>query len=85
VCLTDGYGKVPFRFRIVDSEEPREPLFTAEGELEFTDARAVLEIALTAQNLIFPEGGEYRCQLFANKEFVLERRILVQGAMETLP
>jgi hypothetical protein len=36
----------------------------------------IVEICLNMPGLIFPEPGEYRCQVFAGSEFLIERRIL---------
>ncbi len=81
--LTGGHGRFPFEFKIIDCNEEREPLFTATGDVDFADPRAILEMSFVITNLEFPEPGEYRCQVFANNEFVIERRLLVQNTGET--
>ena len=45
--------------------------------LDFEDPRAVAEAALVFQKVEFPEAGEYRVQLYAGDEPLLERRILL--------
>ncbi len=75
--LTDGRGKVKIKFQIIDAEEENEPISIIEQETEFPDPRAMLELALHISNVQFPKAGEYRLQLFAGGEFVLERRLMV--------
>lgn len=76
--LTGGHGRFPFEFKIVDCNEEFDPLFQAFGDIEFSDPRAVLEMGFEITNLEFRQPGEYRCQVFANNEFLIERRLLVQ-------
>src|SRR5947208_363041 len=75
-ALTDGRGKVKIVLQIVDADEEHEPIYKFEGEAEFTDPRVTVEMDLHIQNISFPAPGEYRIQLFAGVEFVLERRFL---------
>ena len=83
VVLTNGRGKVPFKFQLVDADEERDPLFVAEGELEFTDPRAILELGFSLSNLTFPAPGEYRFQFFGSDEFLIERRMVLAPMDET--
>lgn len=76
-AITDGRGKVSITLTIVDADE-EEALFRAEAEIGFEDPRAVSELVLNLQNITFPRPGEYRVQLFAGDEFLLERRLIVQ-------
>jgi len=75
--LTNGRGKIPFTLRLIDADEDREPVVTMEQEFECEDPRFVVQLIFGLANLTFPQEGEYRLQLFASKEFVMERRILV--------
>ncbi len=79
VALTNGRGKVPFALQVVDTgdEQDEQVLFRGEGEVEFIDPRAVVELNFFIQNLVFPHPGEYRFQLFAGNEFLMERRLVV--------
>jgi hypothetical protein len=76
IALTDGRGKLPIRIRIIDADESREAVLETEAEIEFADPRMIAEICLNMPGLTFPEPGEYRCQVFAGHEFLMERRIL---------
>ena len=82
VSLTDGRGKTPIRLRVVDVDEERNPVFDGTNEVDFTDPRMVFEIAYHGINLVFPEPGEYRFQLFARDEPLMERRVLVIPSQE---
>jgi hypothetical protein len=83
IALTDGRGKLTIRTRIIDVDESREPLVETEVEVEFADPRMVAELCMNFQNLTFPESGEYRCQVFAGNEFLVERRIVAVQVGET--
>ena len=82
-AITDGRGKIPIVFQVVDVDEVEEPIFKAESEVDFKDPRAVSEWILNIQGLSFPKPGEYRFQLFAGSEFLLERRLLVHKIQES--
>lgn len=76
IALTDGRGKVPLRLTLVDADE-EETLFESKAEVEFSDPRAIAEIAMQIGGLTFPRPGEYRFQLFAQGEHIIERRIVL--------
>lgn len=77
IDLTNGRGNVAVKVQIVDTDEELEPIWIGESEVEFKDPRMVAEIDLLVAGLRFPEPGEYRVQVFANGEFIIERRLLV--------
>lgn len=78
LALTDARGRARLRLRLVDVDEEREPAFETELDQDFPDPIEVIELAVVLENTTFPAPGEYRLQLFAADEFVIERRILVQ-------
>jgi hypothetical protein len=73
--LTDGYGDTEVEFRLVDVDDVEEPLFTRTSVLHFPDPLHVAELAVRAEEVIFPEPGEYRLQLWAAGHLLLERRL----------
>jgi hypothetical protein len=77
VDLTNGRGTVTLKVQIVDTDEVREPIWTNELQVEFSDPRMIAELDLMAGGLSFPEPGEYRVQVYASGAFVIERRLLV--------
>lgn len=81
-AFTDGRGKVPIKLRIVDVDEESEPLFEVEQEIDIPDPRAIGEFDAHAMGISFPSPGEYRVQLFACNEMIIERRILVHQIPE---
>jgi hypothetical protein len=78
VAPTDGQGKIAVKLRLIDVDEEQEPLFETEQEFEFPDRRAIINMNLHMGGIAFPRAGEYRLQLFARNEFLMERRILVR-------
>ncbi len=76
IALTDGRGQINLRIDLVDVDEEKS-LFSAESLVEFPDPRLVIEVSFAAQNIVFETAGEYRLRLFANNDFLMERRILV--------
>lgn len=75
--VTDGYGKTRLRLRLIDMDEAREPVIDATQEVHFPDPQTIAEISFQANHITFPVPGEYRFQLFANDQFIIERRISV--------
>ena len=80
IAVTEGRGVVPIKVRMVDVDDEKDPIFEVEGEANFQDPRMVMDMDLFIPNLVFPEPGEYRIQLFASGEPLLERRIMVLEA-----
>jgi len=78
VALTDGRGTVPFKIQMVDVDDEAEPIFQAEAEVEFGDPRMAVEMDFHFGGITLPHAGEFRIQLIASGEFLLERRIIVQ-------
>jgi len=78
LCLTDAIGTVPIKLQLVDADEEEEPLFVVEQEVAFPDRRAMINIGLNMRGVSFPKAGEYRLQLFARGEFVIERRLVMR-------
>ena len=77
VLLTEGHGTVKLRLQIVDVDEQRPPVVRIDVEQPFRDPTAINESSFTFNNLRFESPGDYRLQLFANGEFVMERRLPV--------
>ena len=82
VSITNGRGDVPVRVALVDADEEREPILSLEQVVEFDDPRLVAELTFEMHGVTFPEPGEYRFQLFALDEFIMEQRILVHELPE---
>ena len=77
VALTDGRGKVRIKLTLVGLDETEPPLFSGEGTIEFADPRVVAELNFGLKNVKFPRPGEYRFQVYANDELLMERRLHV--------
>jgi hypothetical protein len=77
IAVTDGHGKVPLILRLVDVDEQQPPVFEAKNEVVFDDPRVVYEVDFCAINPVFPTAGEYRLQLLAGTDPIMERRILL--------
>ena len=78
VCLTDAHGTIPVKMQLIDADEENDPLFEVEHEIEFPDRRAIIFMNAHMKDIAFPNPGEYRLQLFARNQFVIERRIVVK-------
>ena len=76
-ALTDGHGRIPLRFRVQDAEERRSPVVDTTQSILFSDPKAVVEGRMDMANLHFPEPGEYRLQMLAGTELLMERKILL--------
>jgi len=76
--LTDCSGQIPVKLQLVDVDETEAPIFEAEIAAHSQDRRAILAFVVAMQGIAFPGPGEYRLQLFARNEFIMERRLLVR-------
>jgi hypothetical protein len=83
-ALTNGHGQTLMQLRLVDANEERAPLFTSESSLLFPDPLYVAEAVFAVPNVVFPEPGEYRLQLFGAGQPIRERRLYI-GRTEEPP
>jgi hypothetical protein len=77
VALTDGHGTVPINVRLIDVDEERPALFEVKFDAPWSDPRVVLELDFGVNNVTFPAPGEYRLQVRAGQNPLIERRIVV--------
>jgi hypothetical protein len=80
LALTEARGTVPIRFQIVDTDESESLLFHVDTELKVNDPRVVADVVIPIRDVKFPQAGEYRLQVYACNQFLIERRISVQSA-----
>ncbi len=74
--MTDGVGEIDLTLKIV-SADSEATLFESKRSVEFQAPLAVVSTRWVVEGLVFPEQGEYRVQLLANHDFLLERRFVV--------
>ena len=77
--VTDGLGRVVLKLQFVEVANDDEVLVEAIQEANFEDPRMVAEMVYEFRGLPIPRPGEYRFKLFANDEFLIERRVLVNA------
>ena len=77
VCVTNGRGDVPIRVQLIDPDDDK-VLWSEERNAPFKDPCTVVEMGFAIPAVTFDAPGEYRFQLYASNEFLMERRILVQ-------
>jgi hypothetical protein len=74
-AITNGHGKTPIKFRLIDVDEEDPPVFETEAVMEFADPLIILKGVFAAQRLVFQKPGEYRLQLFGAGVHLGERRL----------
>ena len=74
--MTDGRGETSMRLRLVDVDETRESVLDFETTVDFFDPTEEVEIAFRLVDLVFPEPGDYRWQLYGAGQLLRERRFL---------
>lgn len=75
--VTDCRGTTPFLVRVIDVDERHPPLAEATTEVEMPDPLQTGMLVLPLEDLVFPEPGEYRVQLFSGHAPLIERRLLL--------
>lgn len=75
--IIDGRGETSLRLRLIDVDEAREPVLEFETTVNFLDPTEEVEIAFRLVDLVFPEPGDHRLQLYGAGQFLRERRFLV--------
>lgn len=75
-ALTDGRGETAVKLRLIDADEASEPILEFETTVNFLDPSEDIEIAVRLTDLVFPEPGDYRLQLFGAEQLLRERRLL---------
>ena len=75
--LIDGHGETAIRLRLIDVDEGREPVVEFETTVNFLEPTEEVVIAFRLSDLVFPEPGDYRLQLYGAGQFLRERRFLL--------
>ena len=75
--MIDGRGETLLRLRVIDVNEERESVLEFDTTVNFLDPTEEVEIAFRLVDLIFPEPGDYRFQLYGAGQFLRERRFLI--------
>jgi hypothetical protein len=75
--LIDGRGETSLQLRLIDVDEAREPVVEFETTVNFLDPTDEVEIVFRLADVVFPEPGDYRLQLYGAGQFLRERRFLV--------
>jgi len=84
LAFTDCQGKVSLALRLIDKEELRPPVLQNEIDLWFANPLKVVELPFYGTNLVFPEPGEYRLQIYAAGQLLGEKRLVVlRGSMNS--
>ncbi|HTS19078.1 MAG TPA: hypothetical protein VMP11_16000 [Verrucomicrobiae bacterium] len=76
VALTDGRGQCAARMRIIHDESDAVAA-EVNGQIQFPDAHAVVELNFGLVGLTFPEPGVYAMEFYCDDTLVLERRFHV--------
>lgn len=76
VSLTEGQGNYPARLRIVN-EETSESVADVNGQIQFPDIHATVELNFNLVGLVFPKPGLYSIEFYCEDALVLERRFHV--------
>jgi len=76
VSLTEGRGVSAARLRIAH-EESGHVVAEVNGQIQFPDIHAVLELNFDMVGLVFPQAGMYSIEFYCDDALVLERRFHV--------
>ena len=74
--LTNGHGKVDINVKLVDVQEDDKTIAEVKSEVVFVNVTQICRCILTFGGVTFPKKGEYRFQLFLNRELAGERRLV---------
>ena len=74
-AITGFHGKVKVEIRFVEVGDNDRLMAAATQEFSSKDPHTVVEMVLNFRDIIFKQPGEYRVQLLAGGEHLLERRI----------
>jgi hypothetical protein len=75
--LSDGFGDVRCRVRIVDVQDLTAAFETSERTIHFRDRRQILYAMFKIEKLRFLAPGEFVVELFCNDEFVDDAVLMV--------
>lgn len=73
--LTNGHGLTNLELRLVYASTD-EQLFSTRGQIDFSDPRVVASLVFSVNNIALQRKGEYRFQLYADGELLIERRVV---------
>ena len=84
VSLTEGHGQSAAKLRIV-YEETSQVITEINGQIQFPDVNAVVELNFNLVGLQFPQPGLYSIEFYCDDALVLERRFHVQQMQQPQP
>ena len=84
VSLTEGRGLCTARLRIVN-EATAETVADVNGQIQFPDIHAVVELNFNLVGLLFPQPGLYSIEFYCDEALVLERRFHVSQVKQQPP
>jgi uncharacterized protein DUF6941 len=76
VSLTDGRGQCAAKLRVIH-DESNAVVAEVNGQIQFPDVHAVVELNFGLVGLTFPEPGAYAMEFYCDDFLVLERRFQV--------
>lgn len=84
-AVTDGIGSITLRLQLIDAEvgvidaqdeeELEGRVFSMKTKIEFPSPFAVVESALGVETVL-PKPGQYHCELWADNELLMSRRMI---------
>jgi hypothetical protein len=75
VAVSDGREVVTLSLRVANLDGDYDPSVVQMTEVDFSDPMSEIEVAFWFEDLTFEGPGTYRVQLFAEDEFLMERRL----------
>ncbi len=84
VSLTEGRGAYTARLRIIN-EASSETVADVNGQIQFPDIHAVVELNFNLVGLLFPSPGLYSIEFYCDEALVLERRFHVSQVQQPPP
>lgn len=76
LALTDGRGPAPVIIRLNRvTGDGSDTIAESQVEVDFSDPLMMVELNMAFANVVFPDAGEYRFEVFAGEEYVIGRRI----------
>jgi hypothetical protein len=84
VSLTEGHGACTAQLRIVN-EDTGEAVADMNGQIQFPDIHAAVDLNFNLVGLTFPTAGLYSIEFYADDNLVLERRFHLTQVKQQQP
>lgn len=84
IALTNGHGKHKIKIQFIRDED-NEIIVSMDGEMEFPNPLAIIELNLEWRGMQFDKPGNHNVQVLSDEEIIGSRKFIVNHIKQKMP